>query len=411
MATAIDQVASETMLKAAWADVSRNRRNKPSYHREGVDKESLYSFSARLESNVAHLSSEIRKGDFRFGALQPAFVPKANGKDRLICIPAVRDRVVQRALLTFLRPKNGWMANGVSFGFVPDLSVTDALARARDLRRLKPWVFKTDITAFFDHMDRGILSDLLRRRMRHKTLLPLFEAAIRCEIEPANAAQKKKLLRDFSVQPGRGVRQGMPLSPYFANLMLEPFDRACVHAKMDAIRYADDLAFFVSSEDEALQAQAFCLAQLGALKLDIPVLADGSKTRIYRPEEPAEFLGQELAPTGRGDYELRVSAAQMARMKEQILTFGSLSELQLRGHDISRFGNALLASVRAYEAVYEDCANAKDVAAHLDNCRRVALERILVELGIKPRELTAKQAWFLGLQKAEGQRTSARIPR
>lgn len=288
------------------------------------------------------------------------------------------------------------MANGVSYGFVPELSVSDAVDQARKYRQDRRWVFKTDITAFFDRIDRGLLIHRLERRVKHPTLRPLLHAAVGCEIHVEQPSFRRKL-KQMDLREGRGVRQGMPLSPYFANVMLEPFDKACQHAGLHAVRYADDLVFFASSEAEASGIQSFCLDQLAALKLEIPALVDGSKTRIYGPDEPAEFLGLELAPTTGQGYELRVSSKQMERIKHRIHSYGSIRELRQRNLGLASFGNALESAVRAYEAAYEHCANATDLAAHIASCRQNAISNVMAQLGICVSRLDAERRWFLGL--------------
>lgn len=53
------------------------------------------------------------------------------------------------------------------------------------------------------------------------------------------------------MKPLQGVRQGMPLSPLFANFYLCDFDDLIKKAGLNCIRYADDLIFFSDSEKNA----------------------------------------------------------------------------------------------------------------------------------------------------------------
>lgn len=396
MKTAVEIVASDASLQDAWQSVKKGKKGRPSFNRLDHTGESLYSFGANLNGRIASIQRRLLAGKYYFERLEPVFVPKPNGKERLICIPTVQDRVVQRAILNYLKPRNGWMNNGISYGFVPDLTVGEALDEAVSLRSKNPWVFKTDIKAFFDHIPRPQLDERLKIKIRATTILPLLRAAMGCEIlcQPnSNLATK---LKKSDIQTGRGVRQGMPLSPYFANVVMEPFDKRCREAGLSAIRYADDLIFFVKSQEDALQAKAFCLNELGKLGLGIPDLGGDSKTKIYDPSESADFLGLEIAKSSVG-YEIRVSSAQMERVKQRILSYGNVKELINRGYDITKFGNALESTVRAYEAVYEDCSNFADFKSHTANCRRAALEEIFGQLGVDLEKLSKAQRQFLCL--------------
>ena len=367
----------------------------PHAGRAGIDGESLESFGKALETNLSRLSSDLRSRRFVFGDLQPFFIPKKGGR-RLICVPAVKDRVVQRAILDYLTPKSGWLSNGVSHGFVPDLGVPDAVKLAVHYREQKPWVFKTDITAFFDRIDRALLTARVSGQVRHRSLHPLLQSALGCEIR-AETKSVRSNLKTLDIRRSRGVRQGMPLSPFFANLMLSPFDRACQRNGLMAVRYADDLIFFASSEEEAIGLQGFCLAQLGSLNLEIPELSSTSKTKIYAPSEAAEFLGVELRPSNESRYEVAVPQSVMDDIRTRILSYGSLDELKARNLDVAKFGNALRAAVSAYAATYAFCSNGQDLQNNLDAWEQSASLRVAKALGIKVGALSDTQRWFLRL--------------
>lgn len=393
---AIQAIASPQALRTALKRVVRGKHSGPAAQIAGTDGDSIASFLAHAESRLATITKQLLRGEYRFSSLRPIFVPKKNGKKRLICIPTVADRVVQRALLDYLTPKSGWLSNGISHGFVPDLGVPDAVALAVKYRTNHPWVYKTDITSFFDRIDRELLKARVRARVRHRSLHELLDMAMACEIETSRRSTERDI-KILGIRAGRGVRQGMPLSPYFANLLLDGFDRACAAAGHLAIRYADDLIFFAHTKDQALALDEFCRFELAKLQLELPTLDGESKTRIYAPEEAAEFLGVDLRRSQAGGYEIAISPEQMRHVKERIYTYGNLRELRSLGLDITKFGSSLRTAVDTYAATYSYCCNAADLRNHLEAWRSEALRRVFRELGLKTEAMSEDQRWFLSL--------------
>jgi len=56
---------------------------------------------------------------------------------------------------------------------------------------------------------------------------------------------------DWIPQFAAGVRQGMPLSPILANLVLAEFDREVERAAIEMVRYVDDFLIFFASKAAA----------------------------------------------------------------------------------------------------------------------------------------------------------------
>lgn len=395
--TAIEEVASPRSISKAWSDVSGGKLKSQKALRRGIDGDSLVQFSTNLSARVAGISKAISAQRYVFSPLQPFFIPKPGStKERLICVPTVEDRVVQRAILNFLRGRTPWLDNGISFGFVPTLGVKDAVQHAIKLRGEFPWVFKTDITAFFDKVDRDIVASAIAQKIKQPTLRPLLLAAMKTEVEPMRASQSAKIKLQGIIE-GVGVRQGMPLSPLFANMVLHPFDLACAKLKIPAVRYADDLIFFAKSQSEAEKLQTFCKDELSQLKLNIPELGAGSKSQIYEPSQTADFLGVEFAMNSRSGYEIRVGKKQTDIIRTKILSLGNLTELKNRKLDITRFGNALSASTAAYKAHYSFCSNIADLSNNVDAWRKKAFSAVYTQLGIDPKVLNEDARWFLAL--------------
>ena len=171
-------------------------------------------------------------------------IPKPNGKFRLICVPTIEDRIVQRALLLVLNQYyHKKFDNGISYGFISQKTVKDAALQACMLRKTHQWVYKTDISAFFDNIDREKLIEKIKSFIKHRSLHKLLFLAVSREVQTTSLAQEKRI-KKLGIQRGLGIRQGMPLSPFFANLFLESFDNEIKATGLKAVRYADDLIFF-----------------------------------------------------------------------------------------------------------------------------------------------------------------------
>lgn len=385
-------------LTQAWTDLLHN--TKPlSRNTSGVDGVSVNDFAQNPKHFLLQLSRELAQDRFRFSELRAVLIKKPNGKDRLICVPTVRDRVVQRALLNFLAEKyHSKLANAVSYGFIKDRSVKDAAKIACSYRIRKPWAFKTDITAFFDTVDRTVLQDVLVKIVRERSLHPLLIEAMHCEAQPPDTRANRRRIAQLGVVSGKGLRQGMPLSPFFSNLFLNAFDRQVIDAGILAIRYADDLIFFGGDQSECEVIAQFCSEEFEKIRLSIPALGPvESKSVIYAPHQAAEFLGVELAP-GPSGYELRLSSKQIERIRDEMLCYGSIKELLSRKITLQTLGSVLRAKRNGYLAAYESCVNIVEIDAHLTSLEKKCLVKIYRdELKMNLPALGAEAHTFLGL--------------
>lgn len=393
----LQKVLSHSGLSFAWEELFRN--TKPlSRQTVGVDGVSIKDFDARHKPLLLKLAERVESNRFEFHELKPTLIQKTNGNDRLICVPTVEDRIVQRALLEFLSCRYHLkLANSISYGFIKDRSVKEAAEVACKYRGSMPWVFKTDITSFFDSIDRKILGSALVKIVRERSLHPLLLSAMNCEVAASKGEKKKRIAR-LGIKAGMGLRQGMPLSPFFSNLLLAHFDAKVIKTGYSAVRYADDLIFFAESEAECVRIAEFCHAEFAHLGLAIPPLGlPGGKSVIYAPAEPAEFLGLELAPTG-GRYELRLSSKQVDRLRNEMLNYGSIKELLSRKITLKTLGSVLSAKRNGYVAAYDVCTNIEFVESELRALERKCLLRIYQnELKMELSSLGAEAHTFLGL--------------
>ena len=318
--TALDRLRSESNLRDVWKEYRPRAKNSAS----GVDWITSDQFDKDLTQNVRLLRELLQQG-YRYSPLRGIDVPKKDPtKFRIICVPTIRDRVVQRAVLRTIETKATKLGivNDVSFGFVKDTAENKrGTAAARNAaikhRQEKPWAFKADISAFFDQIPRDQLINEFQKAFSLKSLLPLVTGVIRCEIDATNP-RLRRILNENGIKEGRGLRQGMPLSPVLSNFLLRNFDKAFITHRYNMIRYADDLLVLASSGQECEAIQEITITELDKLKLTI----SPTKTEICEPDQPVEFLGMELGlRPGTSTYGLTISTKQTAKVKEEFTKY------------------------------------------------------------------------------------------
>lgn len=363
----------------------------------GVDGISINDFAVDVKPRIRELAKNLRRSGFSFQQLKPHLLPKPGGKHRLICVPTVEDRIVQRTLLMHLSKRYGSkLSNRISYGFIRGRTVQDAARQACILRQEHPWVLKTDICSFFDSIDREILTGEIRRTIREKSLHDILIAAAACEIAPTSK-QKTKIIKSMGIKEGLGIRQGMPLSPLFSNLLLLPFDREIERHGLRALRYADDLIFFADSQSECEKALDVCSNLLSRFELSLPGLEEGTKTQIYKPEEAAEFLGLGIHRRPRG-YSLTLLPDQRVKIRSQILSLGTVRELLSRKITLTTLGQAINNRVAGYLAAYDCCDNIDEIERELINLGKKVRRQVLRdELHIPLDKISAEARTFLDL--------------
>jgi len=164
-------------LYRAWRSIPKRAFSR------GFDEVTIEQFRQNLDANLRDISNELRKGGFTFTPARGVALSKPEGGKRPIKVPAVRDRVVLKAIQLLIEHKFRKFNLPCSFGYVPYRSVPDAIARIRQLARDgNQWVLEADISKFFDTVDRDLLIMEFTKKIRLPSLLPIIEAALNVEV-------------------------------------------------------------------------------------------------------------------------------------------------------------------------------------------------------------------------------------
>ena len=277
--------APENLLKA-WKKLSKKKTSR------GFDEQTIEEFKRDLDSNIRQLSTELRSGTFEFTPLLGRLAMKPGGRQRPIKIPAVRDRVVCKAIQLLISHKFDKYNLPCSFGYIPDVSTAYAVQRVKELAASgNIWVLEADMSKFFDSVDQTILMDRFIKQIRIRSLENIIRRALQVEVGNLDCFRPDE--REMFPAADSGIPQGGVLSPMLANFYLFPFDKGMFDAGFDLVRYADDFVIMCPSEQRAQQAYALAkkiLEDTLHLKLH-PLGHDGSKTRITLYSKGFTFLG------------------------------------------------------------------------------------------------------------------------
>lgn len=88
----------------------------------GIDDQTLATFARQADRNLARLRDRVSRGIYRPLPWRQFLIPKSGGDWRELRVPAVRDRVVQQALLNVLSPVMEREFAPVSFAYRPGRS-------------------------------------------------------------------------------------------------------------------------------------------------------------------------------------------------------------------------------------------------------------------------------------------------
>jgi len=201
-------------------------------------------------------------------------------------------------------------------------------------------------------------------------------------------------IKDLGILPGLGVRQGMPLSPMFANAMLVSFDNEMIKKKIKMVRYADDFLILAKSEAECLAAHELCKQKLSEIALSVPDIAAGSKTSIHDENGVVGFLGLGLYGADKG-FRIGITKKQKDAIREKFHAYSDIKfcvENRIFLSDVLQRINGLISS---YCSVYDVCDDFGSISNYLFDMRRMVFVEVFKNLGLKIGELSESKRKFM----------------
>jgi len=245
----------------------------------GVDRVSIEDFDRNLQQNLDEIHRLLREDRYTPKPVRRVYIPKPNGDKRALGIPAVRDRVVQQALLNRMQRIFDPLFCDCSFGFRPGKSPHQAIEKVEEYLKMGcQWVVEVDIERFFDTVDKGKLTNLVAEEIADGRVLRLIQSFLACGV-----------MEDTRVEyEATGTPQGGVISPLLANIYLHPFDKKMTEKGFKTVRYADDILVLCQSRTEAEKALRLTRQ---ILEKELNLKLNTQKTKITHKTQTFEFLG------------------------------------------------------------------------------------------------------------------------
>ncbi len=259
----------------------------------GVDGETWRRYGEHLEANLQDLSGRLQRGAYRAQPVRRVFIPKADGRLRPLGIPALEDKIVQRATVEVLHAIYEADFLGFSYGFRPGRGPHDALA-ALDvglLRRKVNWVLDADIRGFFEAIDHRWVVRFVEHRIADRRVVRLIQKWLTAGVR----------VDGTWTCSDQGTPQGGSISPLLANLYLHyVFDlwvqwwrRTQARGEVIVVRYADDFLLGFQHRTDGARFLAALRARFARFALEL----HPDKTRLL---EFGRYAAERRQEGGRG---------------------------------------------------------------------------------------------------------------
>jgi group II intron reverse transcriptase/maturase len=323
---------------ACWGGLNKDAAS-------GVDAVTAQDYERDLVVNIEALAQRLKAKRYRAKLVRRHYIPKENGTLRPLGIPALEDKLVQRACAKLLMAIYEQDFQSASYGYRPGRSAKEAVMDLGfNLQYGKyGYVVEADIKGFFDHLDHDWLLEMLSHRVDDRAFLELIRKWLKAGILDTDG---------HVIHPETGSPQGGIISPVLANVYLHYaldlwFERVVKRystGEAILVRYADDFVCAFRYQEDAFRFYRVLPKRLERFGLE--VAADKTRTLRFSRFHPGicrrfAFLGFELywALDHRGELRVmkRTAPKKLQGAKQRIKEW-------IRGHRHLR-GRAFLAGL------------------------------------------------------------------
>lgn len=236
-----------------------------------------YAEAKDLDARLLDLQDRIHRGSYHPRPSRRVRIAKGDGRERLLGVPALEDKLVQQAVRMLLEPIYEAAFLGFSYGFRPDRSQHKALdALFVALGGKTNWVLDADIASFFDTIDHRWMQKFLEHRIADRRLVRLLMKWMNAGVMEDGELHETEM----------GTPQGGVISPLLANIYLhyvldlwvQQWRKREARGEVYIVRYADDVVMGFQHEEDARKMHSALAERLSDFGLEL----HPGKTRVLR---------------------------------------------------------------------------------------------------------------------------------
>lgn len=282
-----DAISFEKLLKAH----KKARRGKR-------EKREIILFELNLESELIRIEKELKSGIYKHGKYKEFKIYEP--KERIIKASSYSDRIVHQWYIeNFIKPYFVPQFITTSYAGIENRGMHKA---SKDVQKAMKtaknkwknyYIIKMDITKYFQNIDKRILWDILKKKIKDRKLLWLTREIL------------------LSTEGMKGLPLGNYTSQMFANIYLNELDQYAKHNLKCTyyFRYMDDIVILCKNKEIAqkiLNEITIFLKQ--NLKLTL-----NSKTKIFKDIQGVNFCGYKI-----NEERLKIRNTSKYRMKRKL---------------------------------------------------------------------------------------------
>lgn len=261
----------------------------------GVDGVTVAEYAANLEDNLADLYRRYREGSYVAPPVKRVWIEKEDKSQRPIGIPALEDKILQRAVAMLLGAIYEIDFYEFSYGFREKRGAHEAIKALRDscFREKVSTIIDADISKFFDAMPHDRIRAILRLRINDGKVMRLIGKWLKAGV----------IEKDNIHYPACGSPQGGSISPLIANIFLHHVldewyveqVRPRLAGRSFLVRFADD--FVLGCEHEVDGERLMKVLPKRFEKYGLRIHPD--KSRMIRFKWPSKYS----AKSGNGTFD------------------------------------------------------------------------------------------------------------
>ena len=298
---------------------------------KGYRKE-IIEFNLKQEEYIMWLLEQLQTQKYKHGGYTTFYVTEP--KYRKIEKSKYIDRIVHRWVVdNFLEPYFVKQFVNTSYACIKNRGMHRACLYVQNTMKhcKRIWgeyyILKMDIAKYFDNINKKILFDILKRKIKDHKLLWLIQEIL--------YAQKRE----------KGIEIGNYTSQTFANIYLNEVDQYIKH-KLHIkyyCRYLDDSIVIVETKQEAKDA----LKKIQQFLYDKLELQLNKKTQIFKSKQGVNFCGYKI-----NEYRLKIRDRGKRKLKNKVKTLkkkiktGSLTSKEARIYLAGHMGYIQIADVK-----------------------------------------------------------------